>query len=380
MRTFSGGYYANLFQVLKFLGIYTQVRHFRYIFMERTRRHFQFYSNFHRIIPCFENGILINIFNLLCYLWFTIAIFLLPPRITNLQHTRSRTESLDEYARRIWLPSRFLDHYLLPLFASVATCTHDHLRNLPAAYIADYRKLTLGAHHRTVSDMRHLQQRLVKGTRQNLQCEVVSVRSENGDVAVRYRYVYERPEEAVIHVATFDHAILAVSAAQASQIHVASSAVTSRLSSCRVRVAVSKQSREENISQRRSWPSEILMLRTHSHSSIGMVTQSTHLHPSSVAVTVSPCPGNEAEDNHTLHVVDLVRPVPTPDSHDLLLRVFGKGCHSSIWRNGKDNVYLVGGYASAGLPLLEACVRSAFEAAEAIGARLPFPIIRRSPF
>lgn len=122
------------------------------------------------------------------------------------------------------------------------------------------------------------------------------------------------------------------------------------------------------------------MLRTRGHSSIGMVTQSTHLHPSNVSVTVSPCPSNGTGDRHTLHVVDLVRPVPTPDSHDLLLRVFGKGCHSGIWRNGEDNVYLVGGYASAGLPLFEACVRSAFEAAKAIGARLPFPVIRQTPF
>jgi hypothetical protein len=128
MRTFSGGYYTNLFQVLKFLGIKIKVRYFRYMFMERTRRHFQLYSNFHRIIPCFENGIPVNLFNFLCYLWFTTAVFLLPPRITNLPYTRSQTESLDEYARHIWLPSRFLDHCLLPLFASVATCTDDHLR------------------------------------------------------------------------------------------------------------------------------------------------------------------------------------------------------------------------------------------------------------
>ena len=37
----------------------------------------------------------------------------------------------------------------------------------------------------------------------------------------------------------------------------------------------------------------------------------------------------------TIHVVDLIRPVPTPDSHDLLLRVFGKRCHSGTWRNGR---------------------------------------------
>jgi hypothetical protein len=56
------------------------------------------------------------------------------------------------------------------------------------------------------------------------------------DASERYRYVYERPEEAYIHIATFNHAILAVSAAQARQIHIVSSAVTSCLSSCGVRV------------------------------------------------------------------------------------------------------------------------------------------------
>jgi hypothetical protein len=49
------------------------------------------------------------------------------------------------------------------------------------------------------------------------------------------------------------------------------------------------------------------MRRTRDHPSIGMVTQSTHLHPSNVAVTVSAWPSNDTEDNNTLHVVDLVR-------------------------------------------------------------------------
>lgn len=92
-------------------------------------------------------------------------------------------------------------------------------------------------------------------------------------------------------------------------------------------------------------------------------------------MTVSLCSSNETRDNHALYVVDLVRPVLILDSYDLLLRVFGNGYHSGVWRNGEDNVYLVGGYVLAGLPLFEACVRSVFEAVEAIGVRLPFLII-----
>ncbi|KAL2858968.1 hypothetical protein BJX68DRAFT_227574 [Aspergillus pseudodeflectus] len=115
-------------------------------------------------------------------------------------------------------------------------------------------------------------------------------------------------------------------------------------------------------------------------------------------ITVSPCSvlGGEDEDkeqqpqasnsgNDNKEVIHLVRPLPTAASHNLLLSVFDKEKKSSTddvapWKNGTDGIYLAGGYASAGLPLLEACVRSGLEAAEAIGARIPFEIVRETPF
>jgi hypothetical protein len=50
------------------------------------------------------------------------------------------------------------------------------------------------------------------------------------------------------------------------------------------------------------------------------------------------------------------------------------------WKNGTHEIYLAGGDASAGLPLLEACVHSGLEAAEVIGAEIPLEIVRKAPF
>ena len=117
---------------------------------------------------------------------------------------------------------------------------------------------------------------------------------------------------------------------------------------------------------------------------MGAVTDSTHLHSSGVAVKVTANPNKVTPEDadRSLHKVDINRPLPSPQSHDLLLAVFNRNFETDleIWRNGDGNVYLAGGYASAGLPLLEACVRSGLEAAERIGGELPFDIIRNTPF
>ncbi|KAL4993069.1 hypothetical protein BDV10DRAFT_198625 [Aspergillus recurvatus] len=183
MRTFSGSHYANLFRVLEFLKVETRVHRFRYNFHRGGTQYFQFFSNFH------QNTAWVNLYALACYLWYTIAVFLLPPRVRGTATSGQRkgeTETLDQYARRIRLPSTFLEWYLLPLFSSVATCSHADLRECPAAYIVNYRKGTIGARHRTIVDMRALQGLLTRNVFQRLQTEVRSVRSESGRVELQF--------------------------------------------------------------------------------------------------------------------------------------------------------------------------------------------------
>jgi hypothetical protein len=43
-----------------------------------------------------------------------------------------------------------------------------------------------------------------------------------------------------------------------------------------------------------------------------------------------------------------------------------------LWRNGDDNVYLVGGWRWDGMVLLEGCVVSAMRIADALGIDVPW--------
>lgn len=228
MRIFSGSYYSNLFRALEFLKVETRVHRFRYNFHRGGTQYFQFFSNFHKITPCLQNTAWVNLYALACYLWYTIAVFL-PPRVRGTATSGQRkgeTKTLDQYARRIRLPSTFLEWYLLPLFSSVATCSHADLRECPAAYIVNYRKGTIGAHHRTIVDMRALQGLLTRNVFQRLQTEVRSVRSESGRVELQF---FKSNDKTGLETEVFDFAVLATSAKQAGVLFPDIRPITSKL-------------------------------------------------------------------------------------------------------------------------------------------------------
>ncbi|KAL3450054.1 hypothetical protein BJX65DRAFT_305516 [Aspergillus insuetus] len=417
MRTFSAGYYANLFKILNHLKIETKIHRFCYSFLrnsssspspsdshedtdntnntnaapEEPNHYFTFFSNFHRILPCLAlNAFGANIFALLCSLWFTLAVFLLPPRAMGFNH-KTQTETIQDYARRIHLPDTFLDLYLLPLFASVSTCSHADLRLCPAIYITEYRRCTLGAHHRTIADMAGFQESLTEGTRPDFYCTVktvVPLVDRRGRKSVRY----------IDSEWIFDHVIIATGIMTAGKMCSGVAKIAQGLNEIKVRITVEKGAEKEN-GNAVSCPggSEDLILMTHTDPIRGPVTSALHHHPAGLDATVSPCSELEAEvedtqqkqqatnANDNKEVIHLVRPLPTAASHNLLLSVFGKNKSSAAddaapWKNGTDEIYLAGGYASAGLPLLKACARSGLEAAEAIGAEIPFEILRKTPF
>lgn len=381
MRTFRGAYYSNLFQVLDHIGIDTCIHRFEYVYRADQKRYFRFFSNFHKVFPCLSNGILQNVYISFLYVWWLIVIFLIPPQIIAPGTNVTVTETLEEYTHRVWVSEKFLDWYLLPLFSSVATCSHSDLRRFPAAYVTDYIKGTFRSQHRTVMDMSSLERQLTGAAKQRLQSEVVSVSSQKNKVIIDYC----RFQNSTIMKEEFNYAILATSPTVTSQIHKASSFITGQLQSRSVQVSVFPQQPKllSLIQQRQS--SELLILDTSETQDMDRLTRSTHLHPSGVSVTVAAVLSHNEEtqgEDLPLHSVRLWRPLPTPDSHRLLLSVFTKDHRLSNkgWENGDENIYLAGGYASAGLPLLEACVRSGLEAAEAIGALLPFHLARKTPF
>jgi hypothetical protein len=228
--------------------------------------------------------------------------------------------------------------------------------------------------------MRALQGLLTRNVFQRLQTEVRSVRSESGRVELQF---CKSNDKTGLETEVFDFAVLATSAKQAGVLFPDIRPITSKLKERQVFISVTKAKVSEGTIE--DFGSETLELKTYSNPSSGPITHSVHRHRSGVEVVVSPCKDDDLaqEPSHgESQAFYLRRPLPTPQSHDLLLSVLGKvPTHERrTWTNGQDGVYLAGGYASAGLPLLEACVRSALEAAVAIGAKLPFTIVRNTPF
>ncbi|KAK2764505.1 hypothetical protein FQN54_009200 [Arachnomyces sp. PD_36] len=387
LRVFSGTYYTNWFRMLDHLGVSSRIHRFHYTFTDPQRQYTQYFSNFHRILPSLANGLWVNLYLLFWYLWFTAACFWVPPRTSNSDNS-NLMETFDEYHQRIGLPTKFVDWYILPLFSSVATCSHDDLRQIPADYIVRYRKGTIGFDHRTAC-MDTLERRLTEGVSVKLGQTVSSVESE--DDLVRVEHCGSDGNATQSH---FNHVILAISAAEATKIHHASAPVTSQLRTRKVSVKVHRPAHGTLAPPREGFMdnvhSEGFQLHTQRTDLDDLTSHSTHYHPSGMVVTVSPMIEDSTDNQHGIthekvdHTVHLMRPLVSPKSHALLQDVFGAGPHAprskGTWRNGDGNVYIAGGYASAGLPLLENCLRSAIEAAVRIGATPPFPVDRRTTF
>ncbi|EEP81526.1 predicted protein [Uncinocarpus reesii 1704] len=60
-------------------------------------------------------------------------------------------ESLGRYFKRVWMPTYFVEHYLLPGLASISTCTHAEMLNFPAKDVIDYKRLSHNSPHLRVS-------------------------------------------------------------------------------------------------------------------------------------------------------------------------------------------------------------------------------------
>ena len=66
----------------------------------------------------------------------------------------------------MWLPQRYVSHYLLPLMSSVSTCDHAEMLAFPASDVVNYKRLSHGQQHYAVCGGVHqVQSRLVRGVR-----------------------------------------------------------------------------------------------------------------------------------------------------------------------------------------------------------------------
>lgn len=444
MRASAGGYYTNLLRMYSHLSIPLHPLRFLFVFAKilpsatssshppptsTPGTYFIHASNLHQTPPPWPGArpVLLHLLEILylivCQFWFTVACFLVRPR---------PSESLASYLSRIWLPRRYVSHYLLPLMSSVSTCSHDEMLAFPASDVVAYKRLSHGQQHYAVcGGVRQVQARLASGLQDvRLGARVVEViprqagdekvgktgmRSSAG-VTVRWRPVNsqwteetDREEEE-----TFDRVILAVSPDVAARIFRPLRSTLAQLPTVRVESSVLRprtppaehegsgpdthrligENDHEDDDERddggsadgppskgcmhhlfgtdASPPAQSITFRTR-FSETGSRTEALHAMPS--GVVVSTCPFNpDAERKRTLQTARFTRTLRTVQSRAVVQRMLGEveGGDAAEWVNGEDDVWVTGAWCWDGMVLLEGCVVSAMRVARDFGVCIPW--------
>lgn len=391
MRAFAQGYYNNLVRMYKYLGIRYNPQLFVYKFSQKGARsmqaettldpYFIHTSNNHQLPPVRPEGIdlipwLISlVYVSACYFWWSLCCFWVPPKPATYSH---ECESLDEYLQRIMLPRHFINFYLLPLLASVATCTHEALLQFPARDLIEYRKQSAGRQHCTVTELDQVQNVLGAGvdTKFSIMVKKVEAIHESRKVRVVWNTMGSGDLEE-----SFDHVVLAVAPGVVGRIYQPLERAMAQIPSTLVESVVQGHGMERaaNDSTLGACRSRKAPHTLHIRTSTTLAqTESIHVYPSGVMVTT--CPFNDISSaQKVLKSASFFRGLRTSRSRRIVNDIFRENPASPhldekqpAWKNGDDNVWLVGGWCWDGMVLLEGCVVSAMRVAAALDVDIPW--------
>jgi hypothetical protein len=407
MRAFAGGFYRNLKAMYDYLGVEYLAQSFLFSFSvapshnlpaRRLVRHTAYFihsSNNHRIPPLKPEGItvfeyLVQLaYLLLCYAWYTICCFLVPPRTYG---KRGTSETFGQYLSRIRLPRHFADYYLLPLMSAVTTCPHDTLLQFPACDLTEYKKQTHGAEHYTVSNgVQSVQEKLSKGIRTRLLARVLAVKPQNFRIKVSWEQSGDSANADPVED-SFDRVVLAVPPDVVGKMFAPLSYEMSGIPTIPVEnVAHNVPGKASGVflgatangrhSPRRFDPGPAQMIHLRTSVDGGHRTESAHEQPSGMTVTT--CPLTAVPSSEVIHSVKFTRVLRTPESREIVNSIFGEHQpssrtwgHGTGWRNGDGGVCLAGGWCWDGLVLLEGCEVSAMRIADAFGVDVPWRVAK----
>lgn len=288
-------------------------------------------------------------------------------------------ESLDEYMQRIRLPRHFINFYLLPLLSSVATCSHTALLQFPASDLTEYKRQSTGGEHYTVSSLHEVQRTLGSGLEARFSTTVTKVESLQNE---RLKAVWTTSDN-VIHEEIFDQVVLAVAPDIAGRIFKPLEKATAQIPTTMVQSIVqgdgmmraTNDTTASGLASNGARAPQTIHFRT---SASLAQTESIHVHASGAMVTTCPF-GDISSAQNVLSSVKFLRVLRTPRSRRIVNDMFGENLtgplldekHSS-WKNGDDNVWLVGGWCWDGMVLLEGCVVSAMRVASALDVDIPW--------
>jgi hypothetical protein len=281
------------------------------------------------------------------------------------------------------LPRYFVTFYLLPLLSSVATCSHKALLQFPARDLTEYKRQSAGGQHCTVSGLHQVQTTLGSGLEARFSAVVTKVEVlQNQTLNVVWNTSDKGSKEEI-----FDQVILAVAPDIAGRIFQPLRKATAQIPTTTVQSIVQgdgmKCAANDGTANGFAQSGSRAAQTIHFHTSASLAqTESIHVHASGATVTTCPFSDILSSTHNFLRSVTFLRALRTPRSRCVVNDLFGENLnptsplldekHSSSWRNGNDNVWLVGGWCWDGMVLLEGCVVSAMRVASALDVDVPW--------
>lgn len=401
MRAFADGYYKSLKAMYDYLGVSYRPQRFLFNFLETTRKasgrgvgnastYFTHASNYHRSPPFPPStGTTIAHFVhiaylLVCYVWFTLCCFYVPPRTSS----NGVPETVDEYFKRIRIPEYFVAYFVLPMMSSVATCSHQSFLASPASDLTSYKRKTHGMQHYVVTNgVKEVQDKLAKGIACELSASVLAVNLLHPGVQLSWRRT-RGAVEGILQDSVFDRVILAVPPDVVGRIFKPLSVEMANIPTVQVE---SIAHNDWNVYAWASGKQEDLRLSTSSlylrtSTADDYYTEATHVHQSGTIVTTSPLDTiDPALVLRSSRFTRVLRTVKSSQSVNDMFRVTRNRVNdvaktrSSHWQNGDEDVWLVGSWCWDGMVLLEGCIVSAMRVADAFGVDVPWRLPAREP-
>jgi len=276
----------------------------------------------------------------------------------------------------------FISYYLLPLMSGVSTCPHETLLAFPASDVIQYKRMTHGAQHYTVSNgVCSVQDKLVKDINARLAAVVESVKTGDGVVKITWRSSDNLNEGQLIQE-DFDKAILAVSPDIVGKIFAPLRNEMDQLLTALVESVIhtDESTLGEPIQQipgsLNQSNAQIIHLRTNTTDS--HMTESIHVQPSGAIVTT--CPFSAIDPDRIIQSSTFTRVLRNPRSRRIVNNIFSRYHPAQPqsekerlgWKNGDGEVWLAGGWCWDGMVLLEGCVVSAMRVADDFGVPIPW--------
>jgi hypothetical protein len=240
--------------------------------------------------------------------------------------------------------------------------------------LIEYKKQSAGGQHFRVTELDQVQRTLGAGLDVRFSTAVKKVEAVQGSKKVRISSTtsdgFEREE-------TFDHVVLAVAPGVVGKIYQPLERAMTQIPSTLVESVAQTSGMKWSPKARESVSGEAHTLHFRT-STVQAQTESIHVYPSGAIVTT--CPFNDISSaENVVKSAKFFRGLRTPRSRRIVNNIFGENMDvfrvddkDSVWRNGDDNVWLVGGWCWDGMVLLEGCVVSAVRVAQAFDIDIPW--------